>query len=88
MSDGALMTAKRKTLGSKTLREGARGRELAPVSEAVSKPKAKKGYIDRDYHGYFFENGCVRRFTTCSGVRYVHPQYIVVKKSLTTIDST
>ena len=66
------------------LRERAKGVRANPLAnDAASEPKAKKGYIDRDYHGYFIANGAIRKFTICSGVRYVHPQQIVVRKSLT-----
>jgi hypothetical protein len=76
-----------KAFPSKTLREKGQGglRAIPPCVEAASKPKAKKGYIDTDYHGFFIENGLIRKFTTCRGVRYVHPQPIVVRKCLTTI---
>lgn len=68
------------------LREGVKGQRVAPlVDQAASKPKAKKGFIDEDYHGYFIENERVRRFTIYSGVRYVHPQQIVLRKCLTPI---
>jgi len=69
---------------SNRLRERVKGVRANPLANAASKPKAKKGYIDRDYHGYFVEDGALRQFTTCRGVRYVHPQSIVVEKRLTT----
>ena len=72
---------------SKTLRVGAGESSSREVALAASKPKAKKGYIDEDYHGFFVENGRIRRFTTHSGVRYVHPQHIALRNVLTTIGS-
>ena len=30
-------------------------------------------FADHDKTGYFVEDGAIRRFTTYSGVRYVHP---------------
>lgn len=67
--------------GSRTNALGGRGagkRAGFPAVEAASKPKAKKGFIDEDYHGYFIEKGAIRKFTTHGGVRYVHPLPIVV----------
>ena len=36
-------------------------------------------FADPDKTGYFVEDGAIRRFTTYSGVRYVHPQPIVAE---------
>jgi len=69
---------------SKSLRVGA-GESSSRKSSCLAKLKAKKGFKDEDYHGYFIEKGVPRQFTTYSGVRYVHPQPIVLRNSLTTI---
>ena len=68
--------------------EGTGEESSSPEREAVSQPKAKKGYIDEDYHGFFIENNVPVKFTTYRGVRYVHILPIVVEKSLTTIGSS
>jgi hypothetical protein len=53
--------------------------------EAASKPKAKKGYIDKDYHGFFSLNGVFVKFSTYGGRRYVNLLDVVDEKYLTTI---
>lgn len=70
---------------SNTLRVGVGESSSHEVSLSLPKLKAKKGYIEQDYHGFFIENGAIRRFTTYSGKRYVHAQPIVFRKCLTTI---
>ena len=71
---------------SNTLRVGGTGEESSsPDAEAVSQPKVKKGYIDKDYHGFFRLNGALCRFTTYSGRRYVNLLDVVDEKFLTTI---
>ena len=57
------------------------------VLEAASKPKAKKGYIDKDYHGFFTLKNAIVQFTTYGGRRYVNLQDVVDEKYLTTIGS-
>lgn len=46
-------------------------RANSPVVEAVSKPKAKKGYIEQVYHRVFVDSGKVRHFALFGGVRYL-----------------
>lgn len=55
------------------------------LRKAESQPKAKKGYIDKDYHGFFSHKGRLVKFTTYSGRRYVSLLDIVDEKFLTTI---
>ena len=73
-------------MSSKTLREGGSEEESSSSDRpAASKRKAKKGFYDPDYHGFFKVNGVLARFSTYSGVRYVHIQDVVDEKFLTTI---
>ena len=61
-----------KTSITNTLRERVKGaRASSFVVEAVSKLKAKKGYIERAYHRVFIDRGKVRHFVLFRGVRYI-----------------
>ena len=42
-------------------------------------------FADPDKTGYFVEDGAIRRFTTYSGVRYVHPLSMGVSRVPNTI---
>ena len=44
-------------------------------------------FSDPDKTGYFVEDGAIRRFTTYSGVRYVHPLSMGVSRVPNTIGS-
>ena len=72
---------------SKPLRVGAGESSSREVSKAASKPKAKKGFYDPDYHGFFSLNGATVKFSTYSGRRYVQAQDVVDEKFLTTTRS-
>jgi hypothetical protein len=68
------------------LREGVKGQRVAPLAkQADAQPKAKKGYKDEDYHGFFPINGKRARFSTYRGRRYVQAQDVADEKFLTTI---